>query len=155
MDVNEKLQQFGQSLEEISNKEYRQIEQDVDNEIKTGIEEEIKEYLDIATSLGLSALVEAHTEEEVKMALNCGAKIIGVNNRNLKDFTVDINNCINLRKLVPENILFVGESGIKTSTDIANLKKANVNAVLIGETLMRSEDKSKALTELNGEPLHK
>lgn len=118
-------------------------------------EEEIKEYLNIATSLGLSALVEAHTEEEVKMALNCGAKIIGVNNRNLKDFTVDINNCINLRKLVPENILFVGESGIKTSTDIANLKKANVNAVLIGETLMRSEDKSKALTELNSEPLHK
>ena len=155
MDVNEKLQQFGQSLEEISNKEYKQIEQDVDNEIKTGIEEEIKEYLDIATSLGLSALVEAHTEEEVKMALICGAKIIGVNNRNLKDFTVDINNCINLRKLVPENILFVGESGIKTSTDIANLKKANVNAVLIGETLMRSEDKSKALTELNGEPLYK
>ena len=100
-------------------------------------------------------MVEAHTEEEVKMALNCGAKIIGVNNRNLKDFTVDINNCINLRKLVPENILFVGESGIKTSTDIANLKKANVNAVLIGETLMRSEDKSKALTELNGEPLYK
>ena len=89
------------------------------------------------------------------MALNCGAKIIGVNNRNLKDFTVDINNCINLRKLVPENILFVGESGIKTSTDIANLKKANVNAVLIGETLMRSEVKSTALTELNGEPLHK
>ena len=120
------------------------------------IANEIKEYLDIATSLGLSALVEAHTEEEeVKMALNCGAKIIGVNNRNLKDFTVDINNCINLRKLVPENILFVGESGIKTSTDIANLKKANVNAVLIGETLMRSEDKSKALTELNGEPLYK
>ena len=108
-----------------------------------------------ASALGLSALVEAHTEEEVKMALNCGAKIIGVNNRNLKDFTVDINNCINLRKLVPENTLFVGESGIKTSTDIANLKKANVNAVLIGETLMRSEDKSKALTELNGEPLHK
>ena len=98
---------------------------------------------------------KAYTEEEVKMALNCGAKIIGVNNRNLKDFTVDINNCINLRKLVPENILFVGESGIKTSTDIANLKKANVNAVLIGETLMRSEDKSKALTELNGEPLYK
>lgn len=116
-------------------------------------EEELKEYLELAHSLGLSALVEAHTKEEVDMALNSGAKIIGVNNRNLKDFTVDIQTSINLRKLVPDNILFVAESGIKTNEDIEPLKKANVNAVLIGETLMRAEDKEKALLDLNGEKL--
>lgn len=116
-------------------------------------EDELKEYLELAHSLGLSALVEAHTEEEVEMALNSGAKIIGVNNRNLKDFTVDLSTCTNLRKMVPEDIAFVGESGIKTSEDIKRLKEANVNAVLIGETLMRAKDKEKALLDLNGEKL--
>jgi indole-3-glycerol phosphate synthase len=112
--------------------------------------EELKEYIKIANSLGLSALVEAHTEEEVYSAIDSSARIIGVNNRNLKDFTVDLNTCTRLRQLVPQNILFVGESGIKTSKDIAKLKDAKVDAVLIGETLMRSQNKKAMLMELNG-----
>ncbi|MCQ2514615.1 MAG: indole-3-glycerol phosphate synthase TrpC [Ruminococcus sp.] len=113
----------------------------------------IRSWIKICDSLGLSALVEAHTEEEVKSALDAGARIIGVNNRNLKDFTVDITTCTRLRSLVPDNILFVGESGIKTSEDIDNLRKSGVNGVLIGETLMRSSDKNKMLEVLNGQPL--
>lgn len=109
----------------------------------------IREWIKICDTLGLSALVEAHTEEEVQSALDAGARIIGVNNRNLKDFTVDITTCTRLRSLVPKDILFVGESGIKTSEDIENLRKAEVNGVLIGETLMRSDDKKQALAELN------
>ena len=98
-------------------------------------ESQLKEYIETAHSLGLSALVEAHTEEEVKKALNSGARIIGVNNRNLKDFTVDLSICMNLRELVPENILFVAESGIKTHNDIEKLKSANVDAVLLAKHL--------------------
>ena len=113
-------------------------------------EDTLKKYIKIADSLGLSALVEAHDEDEIKMALRARARIIGVNNRNLKDFTVNINNSINLRKLVEEDIIFIAESGIKTSEDIEILRKANVNAVLIGETLMRSKDKKKALEYLRG-----
>ena len=113
-------------------------------------EDTLKKYIKIADSLGLSALVEAHDEDEIKMALRARARIIGVNNRNLKDFTVNINNSINLRKLVPEDIIFIAESGIKTSEDIEKLRKANVNAVLIGETLMRSKDKKTALEYLRG-----
>lgn len=109
----------------------------------------IKEWIKLCDTLGLSALVEAHTEEEVQSALDAGARIIGVNNRNLKDFTVDITTCTRLRSLVPKDILFVGESGIKTSEDIQNLRNAGVNGVLIGETLMRSDDKKQALAELN------
>lgn len=110
----------------------------------------IRKWIKLCDTLGLSALVEAHTEEEVKSALDAGARIIGVNNRNLKDFTVDITTCTRLRSLVPKEILFVGESGIKTSEDIENLRNAGVNGVLIGETLMRSDDKKQALSELNG-----
>ena len=110
---------------------------------------QLKEYYDIAKSLGLSALVEAHDEAEIQMALDAKAEIIGVNNRNLKDFTVDIRNSINLRKLVPPEVLYVSESGMKTSEDIAELYKNGVNAVLIGETLMRSSDKKKMLAELS------
>lgn len=113
----------------------------------------IREWIKLCDTLGLSALVEAHTEEEVQSALDAGARIIGVNNRNLKDFTVDITTCTRLRSLVPKDILFVGESGIKTSEDIENLRKAEVNGVLIGETLMRVNNKKAALEELNGEPL--
>lgn len=109
----------------------------------------IREWIKICDTLGLSALVEAHTEEEVQSALDAGARIIGVNNRNLKDFTVDITTCTRLRSLVPKDILFVGESGIKTSEDIQNLRKAGVDGVLIGETLMRSDNKKQALAELN------
>ena len=101
--------------------------------------------------LGLSALVEAHDEKEVEMALAAGARIVGVNNRNLKDFTVDIHNSVRLRELVPENILFVSESGMKTRQDIEELEQNGTNAVLIGETLMRSADKKAVLQELRGQ----
>jgi len=110
----------------------------------------IEQYINICDSLGLSALVEVHNEEEIYSALKAGARIIGVNNRNLKDFTVDIHNSERLRKLVPDNILFVAESGITTSDDIDTLRKANVNGVLIGETLMRSSDKKAILNNLRG-----
>ncbi|MCM1364226.1 MAG: indole-3-glycerol phosphate synthase TrpC [Faecalibacterium sp.] len=110
----------------------------------------LSEYIKICDSLGLSALVEAHDESEIESAIKAGARIIGVNNRNLKDFTVDINNSVRLRKLVPDEVLFVAESGIKTAEDIAVLKNANVNAVLIGETLMRSDNKKAMLDSLRG-----
>lgn len=113
-------------------------------------DEQLKDYINIAHSLGLSALVEVHDETEVKRAIYAGAGIIGVNNRNLKDFTVDINNSIRLRQLVPKNIIFVSESGIKTPQDIKNLKNNKTNAVLIGETFMRNPDKTKALNYLKG-----
>lgn len=107
-------------------------------------------YMDLADGLGLSALVEAHDENEVLMARDCGARVIGVNNRNLKDFTVDVNNSIALRKLVSEDILFVAESGIKSRADVKILEDNKVSGVLIGESLMRSEDKAKMLAELKG-----
>ena len=102
---------------------------------------QLAEYAGIAGELGLSALVETHDEKEVEMALKAGARIVGVNNRNLKDFTVDIHNSVRLRELVPENIIFVSESGMKTRQYFEELEKNGTNAVLIGETLMRSEDK--------------
>ena len=110
----------------------------------------IKSYIRVCDSLGLSALVEAHDETEIRSALDAGARLIGVNNRNLKDFTVDIHNCIRLRKLVPSEVTFVAESGIKTAEDIDVLRQANVNAVLIGETLMRSPNKKAMLAQLKG-----
>ena len=112
--------------------------------------EQLSEYLGIAHSLGLSALVEAHDEDEVRTALSVGAGIIGVNKRDLRTFTVDINNSARLRKLVPPEVLFVSESGIKTAADIEALRSNGTNAVLIGETLMRSPDKKAALDELRG-----
>lgn len=112
--------------------------------------EQLAEYLEIAHSLGLSALVEAHDEDEVGTALSVGAGIIGVNNRDLRTFTVDIHNSARLRKLVPPEVLFVSESGIRTAADVAALRYNGTNAVLIGETLMRSPDKKAALAELRG-----
>ena len=112
--------------------------------------EQLSEYLGIAHSLGLSALVEAHDEDEVRTALSVGAGIIGVNNRDLRTFTVDINNSARLRKLVPPEVLFISESGIKTAADIEALRSNGTNAVLIGETLMRSPNKKAALDELRG-----
>ena len=108
----------------------------------------LKKYIDICTSLGMSALVEAHDEAEIKSALEAGAVIIGVNNRNLKDFSVDVNNSARLRSMIPEEVLFVSESGIKTHGDIEALEKNGTNAVLIGETLMRAQDKQAALDML-------
>lgn len=113
-------------------------------------ETQLQEYLQIAGELGLSALVEAHDGQEITMALGSGARIIGVNNRNLKDFTVDIENSLRLRKQVPEQMLFVSESGMKTRADIARLEENGTDAVLIGETLMRSADKAAVLRELSG-----
>ena len=110
--------------------------------------ETIRQYKAICDQLGLSALVEAHDEAETASALAAGARMVGVNNRNLKDFTVDIHNSTRLRELVPRNVLFVAESGIKTAEDIAELVSAGVNGVLIGETLMRSPDKARMLDEL-------
>ncbi len=113
--------------------------------------EQIREYIAVADSIGLSAIVEAHDEAEVMMALDAGARIVGVNNRNLKDFTVDIHNSMNLRALAPEDKIFVAESGIKTASDIKTLYEGHVDAVLIGETLMRSPDKKAMLDELRSE----
>lgn len=108
----------------------------------------IKKYIEIADSLGISALVEAHNEAEVKSALTAGARIIGVNNRNLKDFSVDVNNSAKYRKMIPDDIVFVSESGIKTHEDVQVLIENGTNAVLIGETLMRSSDKKQKIKEL-------
>lgn len=113
-------------------------------------DEELLRYQELAHSLGLSALVEAHDEEEVQRALSIGARIIGVNNRDLRDFKVDINNSVRLRKMVPSEIVFVSESGMKTAEDIQTLRENGTDAVLIGEILMRSEDKKAKLDELRG-----
>ena len=110
----------------------------------------LKHFFEIADLLGLSCLVEAHDEEEIKRAIKIGARIIGVNNRDLKTFTVDIYNSIRLRQFVPRDLLFVSESGIQTHDDILRLHENNVNAVLIGETLMKAQNKEKILNELRG-----
>ena len=113
-------------------------------------DEQLVEYLKLADSLGLDALVEAHDAEEVERALKAGAQIIGVNNRDLKTFQVDVTNSVRLRSLIPEEAAYVSESGIRTAQDIQVLRENHVDAVLIGETLMRSPKKREALEELNG-----
>ena len=110
---------------------------------------QLKAFGELAQELGLDALVEAHDQWEVDRALNLGAKIVGVNNRNLHDFTVDMGNSIRLRNMAPADTVFVSESGIKTVEDIRILYENQVDAVLIGETLMRSPDKKAALEALN------
>lgn len=111
----------------------------------------IRQCIEICDRLGMSALVEAHTEGEISSALDAGARVIGVNNRNLKTFDVDISLCERLRGLVSDDKIFVAESGIKTAEDISRLRQAGVNAVLIGETLMRDTDKKQALARLRGD----
>lgn len=113
-------------------------------------EEEIKEYIHVCDTLGLSALVEAHDESEVQAALNAGARLIGVNNRNLKDFSVDTENSRRLRELIPRDVLFVSESGVSSVEDVEKLRNMGADAVLIGETLMRAPDKKAKLAELRG-----
>ncbi|TXJ54161.1 indole-3-glycerol phosphate synthase TrpC [Brachyspira aalborgi] len=110
----------------------------------------LKDYFEIANSLGLSSLFEIHNEEELEKILNLNPRIIGVNNRNLKTFEVDINNSVRLRKLIPNNIIFVSESGIKNRNDIEILEENKTNAVLIGETLMIKQDKEKEIKKLRG-----
>ena len=109
---------------------------------------QLKKFLTICDELGLSALVEAHDEIEIKRAINCGARIIGVNNRNLKDFSVDMDNAKRLRELVPPEIIFVSESGVKSADDIKKIREIGADAVLIGEILMRATDKKSKLDEL-------
>ena len=110
----------------------------------------LRRFIEICDGLGLSALVEAHDEAEIETALKAGARIIGVNNRNLKDFSVDTGNSGRLRSRVPKGIIFVAESGIKTAEDVAALRRAGVNAVLVGEALMTAPDKRAALNRLRG-----
>ncbi len=112
--------------------------------------EKIREYIKICDTLGISALIEAHDEKEVKSAVNSGARIIGVNNRNLKDFSVNTDNSRRLRELVPDNVVFVSESGVQTAEDVKKLREIGADAVLIGETLMRAENKRAKLDELRG-----
>ena len=111
---------------------------------------ELKNFIAACDELGLSALVEAHDEFEIKRALDCGARIIGVNNRNLKDFSVDMDNTKRLRSLVPCDVLYVSESGVKNSDDVKKIRALGADAVLIGETLMRAVDKTSKLAELRG-----
>ncbi len=108
----------------------------------------LEEYIGIATSLGLDALVEAHDEDEALMAIAAGAEIIGVNNRNLRTFEVNASNCLRLRDKVPSGVLFVAESGIKDRDDIKILEDNKVDAVLVGEALMRSPDRKAYLNKL-------
>lgn len=114
-------------------------------------EEQIKEYIGICDGLGLSALVEAHDGEEVEIALRAGARMIGVNNRNLKDFSVDTENSRRLRQMIPPEVLFVSESGVGSAEDVSRLRGIGADVVLIGETLMRAADKKAKLRELKGE----
>lgn len=111
-------------------------------------EEQLGEYIKICDSLGISAIVEIHNEKEAGMAVRAGARIIGVNNRNLKDFTVDTANSKKLRDLIPDDIIFVSESGVKSTDDIRAIREIGADAVLIGETLMRADDKKAKLDEL-------
>ena len=113
-------------------------------------EQEIKEYIGICDGLGLSALVEAHDEGEVQTAIKAGARMIGVNNRNLKDFSVDTDNSRRLRELIPRDVLFISESGVSSAEDVAKLRQMGADAVLIGEALMRAPDKNAKLRELRG-----
>ena len=109
---------------------------------------EIERYLKICNDLNLAALVETHNAEEIKSALSAGAEIIGVNNRNLKNFTVDFETAAKLRELIPPEKIYIAESGVKTPADISTLKKIGADAVLIGETLMRAKNKKAALESL-------
>lgn len=111
-------------------------------------DKELKQYFELADTLGLSCLFEAHDAEEVKRCLAAGARILGVNNRNLKDFSVDINNSVRLREMVPDDIIFVSESGMSKPEDIKILKENGTDAVLIGEMLMRSADKKSLIREI-------
>lgn len=111
-------------------------------------DEELTKYLGICDELGLSALVETHDQEEVMRGLKCGARVIGVNNRNLSTFEVSIENSLRLRSLVPKEVIFIAESGISTPEQIKELKDANVNGVLIGETLMKTANKKEMIQNL-------
>ncbi len=111
---------------------------------------QLEEYIGICDEIGLSALVEIHSASEAETAVRSGARIIGVNNRDLRDFSVDTNNAGKLRGSIPRDILFVSESGVKTPEDIRNITLFGADAVLIGETVMRAKDKKAELARLKG-----
>lgn len=113
-------------------------------------EDTIGKYIKICDSLGLSAIVEAHDEKEIRQAENAGARIIGVNNRNLRDFSVDLSNAADLESAIPKDALFVAESGIRNAEDADFFRKKGADAVLIGEALMRAEDRKTVLAEMKG-----
>lgn len=113
--------------------------------------EQLTDYITLATELGLSVLTEAHNQEEVQAAVAAGSRIVGVNNRQLHDFSVDFQNSISLRQHAPADIIFVAESGIQTAADIDVLRANKVDAVLIGETIMRADDKKAKIKELRGD----
>lgn len=115
-------------------------------------EAQLQEYLALCRELGLSALTEAHSAEEIGTAVRAGASVIGVNNRNLRDFSVDTGNSAALRELVPPGVLFVSESGVTGAADTEKLREIGANAVLVGEALMRASDKRAKIRELRGEP---
>ena len=108
-------------------------------------------YINICSSLGLTALVEAHNEEEVIKALQAGARVVGINSRNLRDFSIDLDGVKKLYQMVPPDVILVSESGIKTAEDIEKIRELKADAILIGETMMRAEDKTAKLKELKGE----
>lgn len=107
----------------------------------------VEKYIEVCDFLGISALVEAHDEKEIKSAADAGARIIGVNNRNLKNFTVDFSNAQRFREKIPQNTIYVAESGVKTADDIKLIKAVNADAVLIGEAFMKSENKKRMLED--------
>lgn len=115
-------------------------------------EAQLREYLGLCRELGLSALTEAHSAEEIGTAVRAGASVIGVNNRNLRDFSVDTGNSAALRELVPPGVLFVSESGVTGAADTEKLREIGADAVLVGEALMRASDKKAKIRELRGEP---
>jgi indole-3-glycerol phosphate synthase len=111
---------------------------------------QIRDYLQMSTELGMDALVEVHDEKELEKSLNAGSKLIGINNRDLRDFTVDLNTTIRLRREIPDSIPVVSESGIKSREDMKMLEDESIAAALIGETFMRSGDREAALREIRG-----
>ena len=111
-------------------------------------EKRLSHFLTICSLLGMDALVETHDEEEIKMAVSAGAKVIGVNNRNLKDFSVDFSNAVKLRHLIPKEAVYVAESGVSQINDVAVLRQAGADAVLMGEVLMRAKNQKEMLTAM-------
>lgn len=108
----------------------------------------ISRYLKICEDLGLAALVETHDENEISSAVSAGARMIGVNNRNLKDFSVNLDNAARLRDKIPSDLLYVAESGVTSPADAALLRAAGADGLLVGEALMRAEDKASFLTSM-------
>jgi indole-3-glycerol phosphate synthase len=111
---------------------------------------QLKDFQACAREYGMDSLVEVHDEQELEVVLGVGCSLIGVNNRNLKDFSMDIETTFRLKKLIPADIPVVGESGLKTQADLQRLQDEGITAALIGETLMRGEAGGNTLQGLRG-----